>query len=86
MDDVSRVRFNNLVIDWHNTYRANFRRAKTVGDAGLANQAVVSVATQLVDFAALRETWESGRPFNELGAPDFLAAVDEEIAARTARS
>jgi hypothetical protein len=86
MDDVSRIRFNNLVIDWHNTYRANFRRAKTVGDAGLANQAVVSVATQLVDFAALRETWETGRSFNELGAPDFLAAVDEEIAARTARS
>ncbi len=86
MDDVSQLRFQNLVIDWHKTDRSNFRRAMTVGDAGLARQPVASVATQLVAYAVLRESWESGRPFNELGALDFLAAVDEEITARTARS
>jgi hypothetical protein len=86
MDDVSRLRLENLLIDWHNTYRANFRRAKTVGDEGLQRQAVVSVAGPIVASAVLRASWETGRPFNELGAPDFLEAVDEEIAARTGRS
>jgi hypothetical protein len=86
MDDVSRLRFDNLVIDWMNTYRANFNRARTVGNAGLVRQAVVSVANPLVDSAVLKDAWERGRPFNELGAPDFLAAVDADVAARTARS
>jgi hypothetical protein len=86
LDDASQLRFDNLVIDWHNTYRANFRRATTVGDEGLARQAVVSVAVPLTDSAVLKDAWESGRPFNELGAPDFVAAVDEEIAARRTRS
>jgi hypothetical protein len=86
LDDVSQLRFENLVIDWHNTYRANFRRARTVGDEGLARQAVVSVAGPLADSAVLRESWDRGRPFNELGAPDFVAIVEEEIAARTAQS
>jgi hypothetical protein len=44
MDELSRVRLQNLLIDWHNTYRANFRRARTVGDEGLERQAVMSVA------------------------------------------
>ena len=86
MDDVSRLRFDNLAIDWMNTYRANFRRARTVGDDGLARQALMSVVGPLVDSAALKEAWDSGRPFNELGAPDFVAAVEEEISARTSRS
>ena len=86
LDDVSRLRFDNLVIDWLNTYRANFRRARTVGDDGLARQAIVSVAGPLIDSAILKDGWESGRPFNELGAPDFVAAVEEEIAARTVQS
>ncbi len=86
MDDVSQLRFANLVIDWHNTYRSNFRRAKTVGDEGLQRQAVVSVVDPLIASAVLRDSWDRGRPFNELGAPDFVDAVDEEIAARTAGS
>ena len=86
LDEVSQLRFHNLVIDWKNTYRANFRRAQTVGDVGLARQAVVSVAGPLVDSPVLKDAWERGRPFNELGAPDFVVAVDEEIAARTSGS
>lgn len=86
MDDVSQLRFENMVIDWKNTYRANFRRANTVGDSGLARQAVVSVAIPLSDSAVLRDAWDRGRSFNELGAPDFIVAVEEELAARNQRS
>ena len=86
MDELSRLRLQNLVIDFHNTYRANFRRAKTVGDEGLMRQAVVSMVSPLLESAVLRDLWDWGRPFNELGAPDFVDAVDEEIAARTAGS
>ena len=86
MDDLSQLRLENLLIDWHNTYRANFWRAQTVGDAGLVRQAVMSVVTPLMTSAVLRDQWDRGRPFNELGAPDFVNAVEEEIAARTAQS
>jgi hypothetical protein len=86
MDETSQLRLDNLVIDWHNTYRANFRRAKTVGDEGLERQAVVSVVNPLIDSAVLRDSWERGRPFNELGVPDFVKAVDDAIAAQAARS
>jgi len=84
MDELSQLRLDNLLIDWMNTYRANFHRAKTVGDEGLARQAVASVVTPLIDSAILRDSWEHGRPFNEQGAPEFVIAVDAEIAARTA--
>ncbi|MEN8182035.1 MAG: hypothetical protein ABFS46_05815 [Myxococcota bacterium] len=86
MDEVSQLRLENLMVDWHNTYRANFRRARTVRDEGLVRQAVLSVARQLSAFRVLREYWEWGRPFNELGAPDFTAAVDEELATPKANS
>ncbi len=86
MDELSHLRLNNLYIDWINTYRANYRRAQTVGDEGLVRQALTSVVTVLISSAPLRDFWELGRPFNELGAPDFLNAVDAEIAARTTRS
>ena len=86
LDDVSELRLHNLLIDWHNTYRANYRRAKTVGDEGLVRQAVISVAVPLSQSAVMRTHWERGRRFNELGVPDFLEAVDEELAALAAAS
>ncbi len=86
MDELSQLRLNNLYIDWINTYRANYRRAETVGDEGLVRQAVMSVVASLINSEVLQDSWERGRPFNEMGAPDFTHAVDAEIAARTARS
>jgi hypothetical protein len=38
------------------------------------------------DSTVLQESWEWGRPFNEMGAPDFVRAVDAEIAARKQQS
>ena len=86
MDELSQLRLNNLWIDWVNTHRANYRRAMTVGDEGLQRQAVVTMVTPLIESSVLRNLWDHGRPMNELGAPDFLNAVDQEMAARTARS
>lgn len=39
IDCVSRLQQQKVVIDWVNTYRANFRWANAVGDEGLRRQA-----------------------------------------------
>lgn len=82
LDQVERLRLRNLFIDWINTYRANFSRAKAVGDEGLARQAVVSVAPLLARTPSFVEFWRHSRTMNLLAAADFVAAIDEEIEAQ----
>jgi hypothetical protein len=78
-DEVERLRLQNLHIDWINTYRTTFNRAKAVGDEGLARQAVLSVAPLLSRSSVLGAGWSEGHSMNELAAADFVAAIDAEI-------
>jgi len=78
-DGADRARLENLVIDWVNTYRSNFYRAKAVGDEGLARQAVMTVAPLISRSSVIRQLWEWGRPMNEVSAPVFVEEVEREI-------
>ncbi len=81
LEGVERVRWENLVIDWVNTYRSNFYRAKAVGDEGLARQAVMGVVPLINQSPVIREFWLESRPMNELAAKDFVVTVGHEIGA-----
>ncbi len=82
LDEIERLRLQNLYIDWINTYRANFGRAKAVGDEGLARQAVLSVAPLIFGSSVLRDLWTVSHPMTELAAGDFVAAINTEIEAQ----
>ncbi len=82
LDGVERVRWENLMIDWINTYRSNFYRAKAVGDEGLARQAVMGVVPLINQSPVIREFWLESRPMNELAAKDFVVTVGHEIGKR----
>ena len=43
LSEIEILRLNNLWVDFVNTQRANYGRAKTVGDQGLARQAVARI-------------------------------------------
>ena len=75
------VRLENLWVDWINTYRSNFSRAKAVGQDGLMRQAVLSVAW-MREVPLFLEFWDWGRPWNEVSSKDFVEAVDRELAER----
>ncbi len=81
LNGVDRVRWENLMIDWINTYRSNFYRAKAVGDEGLARQAVMGVVPLINQSPVIREFWLESRPMNELAAKDFVVTVGHEIGA-----
>lgn len=73
------VRLQNLLIDWSNTYRANYMRASSVGDDELAHQAVMSFVPAIKKSQTLRQHWESARSYNQ-AAQKFVDAVDLELA------
>lgn len=77
-DGVSRARLEHLVVDWVNTYRSNFYRARAVGDEGLERQAIITIAPFLAESPVLQEFWRWGRPINEISARDFVEAVERE--------
>lgn len=79
LGDVNRARLENLVVDWINTYRSNFYRARAVGDEGLARQAVMTVAPLIAKSSVLREFWDWGRPINKVSAGAFVDAVEQEL-------
>lgn len=76
--EVAEMRLENLFVDWINTYRSLFRHAKSVGDHGLARQAVLTVSETLGQSQTLRAYWEWARPINELAALDFVTEVEGE--------
>lgn len=53
-------------------------RANTVGEVGLARQAVLSVAAEKNESQLFRNEWETGRPWHELASADFVRLVEEE--------
>jgi len=74
------LRLENLWIDWINTYRSNYSRAKAVGEVGLKHQAVISVALNMREAPMLLELWEWARPWNEASSEDFVESIDRELA------
>ncbi|MDP6097497.1 MAG: hypothetical protein QGG67_16150 [Gammaproteobacteria bacterium] len=79
LNDIEKLRLENLWIDLVNTQRSNFVRAKVVGDEGLARQAVISIAAEIYQSEILLFQWEIMRPWCELATADFVGRVDEEI-------
>lgn len=86
LDPIAFMRFSMLWIDFTNTQRANFVRARTVGATGLGRQAVLSVAVEINKSATRLEAWEMNRAWHELESPEFVQLVDEtreELKAQT---
>ena len=79
LNGVDRIRRENLMIDWVNTYRSNFYRAKAVLDVSLARNAVMAVVPLINESPVIRAFWVENRQFNEVSAKDFVAAVEKEI-------
>jgi hypothetical protein len=79
LEGVERLRLQNLMIDWMNTYRSNFNRARVVKNEGLARQAIMSVVPFINSSPVIREFWLEGRPFNEVSAKEFVDAVEAEL-------
>lgn len=73
------LRLNNLWIDFINTQRANFVRANTVGDIGLASQAVRSVAAETSQSAIFEKLWSVTSNWHRMASPEFVDAVEKEI-------
>ncbi|MDA1074820.1 MAG: hypothetical protein O3A63_08695 [Proteobacteria bacterium] len=78
LSEVERIRLNNLWIDFANLQRANFVRANTVGEAGLAIQAATSIAAEKNQSETFAREWNQGRPWHELASPEFVSKVEEE--------
>ena len=76
VDEITAIRIQNLLIDWFNTYRSYFIRARAVGHEGLAEQAVASIAVPMVGSPSLHKYWEASRRMHDLAAPEFVNAVD----------
>jgi hypothetical protein len=79
LEGVEALRLQNLLIDWVNTYRSNFNRAKVVGNEGLARQAVMSVVPNINQSRVIRDFWFRSRHMNEVSAKEFTEAVEHEI-------
>jgi hypothetical protein len=79
LDEVACLRFSNLWIDFTNTQRANFVRARAVGASGLARQAVFSVASEANQSATTLAEWKMNRAWHELESPEFADLVDDAI-------
>lgn len=73
------LRLNNLWIDFINTQRANYVRALTVGETGLARQAVRSVVAETSQSGLFLKLWQTTTPWHQMASPEFVAAVDEEL-------
>ena len=76
LNEVERLRLNFLFINFANTQRANYTRAITVGETGLARQAVIAVAREVMLSDLMREEWAMIATWTRLASPDF---VDEVI-------
>ncbi len=79
LEGTDAIRFENLWIDWVNSYRSNFSRAQAVGADGLKHQAVMAVAGQMRGVPLLLDLWEWAKPINNMGSADFVQAVDREL-------
>ena len=79
LSEIEILRLNNLWVDFVNTQRANYGRAKTVGDEGLARQAAVSVVMEVTASEMLKTLWEQTHSMVGLASPEFVKEVDRGI-------
>ena len=79
LSEIEILRLNNLWVDFVNTQRANYGRAKTVGDQGLARQAVVSVVAEVTASVIFKTLWERTHFMVGLASPEFVKEVDRGI-------
>lgn len=82
LTNLESLRLQNLFIEFVNTQRTNFERARAVGDSGLAVQAVKSIAAEIEGSTVLGNEWEKVIPWNNLASPEFMEKVAEEIKCR----
>jgi len=78
LSDVDKLRANNLWIEFVITQRSNYQRALTVGDPGLARQAILSVVAVAIKTNSFRDLWSSIRSWAQLASPEFVTEVDAE--------
>ncbi len=79
LSDTEIVRLNNCMVNFTNTQRANWERAKLVDEEGLAILATRSIAREITGSKVLIELWERSIPWMELVSPGFRKAVDAEL-------
>lgn len=79
MNDSDRLRLQNMYIDFMNTQRANFARAKAVGEDGLARLSALSIANETFGSRMLMSRWDEARSWMQLVAAEFVSAVDAEM-------
>ena len=79
LSEIEILRLNNLWVDFANTQRANYGRAKTVGDQGLARQAVVRVVAEVTASVIFKTLWERTHFMVGLASPEFVKEVDRGI-------
>jgi hypothetical protein len=79
LTEVEAARINNMYINFVNTQRSNYERAKVVGEEGLMKQATRSVAVEVSGSEHMVLLWNSTKNWQKMASPEFIAAVDEEI-------
>jgi hypothetical protein len=79
LQDIEALRLDNLWIDFANSQRSNFVRAQTVGEAGLAQQAVLSIAVEIRQSKTFQNQWDLSRAWHGLTSPEFVAQVEERV-------
>lgn len=79
MDDVDLVRITYVFIEFVNTQRSNYVRAMSVGEQGLAQQAVRAIAGHAADSKTYRLLWTDLSEWTKLASPAFTSAVDAEV-------
>ena len=79
LSEIEILRLNNLWVDFANTPRANYGRAKTVGDQGLVRQAVVRVVAEVTASVIFKTLWERTHFMVGLASPEFVKEVDRGI-------
>ena len=76
LSEIELLRVNNLWIEFTNTQRSNFVRSETVGEQGLAEQAVIAVAVESIKGPLFQDLWTSIVPWIKLSSPKFVDFVE----------
>lgn len=79
VNDVERIRLNNLWVNFVNTQRSNFERATAVGEEGMAVMTTKSVAVEISGSKTLLELWDRAAPWHTLASPDFVERINLEM-------
>jgi|APSaa5957512535_1039671.scaffolds.fasta_scaffold104632_2 hypothetical protein len=79
LTEIELLRINNLWIEFTNTQRSNFVRAETVGEKGLAKQAVLAVAAEARTSQTFRDLWAGIIPWLEVSSPKFVKMVQDRL-------